>query len=191
MNHPNPVTVMNINISGGGMINICKGGMALTSETLPAARPWEVSRWKYTFGPGQTSQTHSVLCIICSHVLQCKIMEYGVENTPLDLIRHTQRNTLQSKKYTAKIHLWTWQWPHSVRCIMFTSASLPPTNCSRYILQSFEYQNTGPIWLTGPFYIHSFSAVAFRYDSSICGYKIQHHIGECNRIQLANIRLRE
>ena len=91
----------------------------------------------------------------------------------------TWSDTLKEIHCKAKIHLWTWQWPHSVRCIMFTSASLPPTNCSRYILQSFEYQNTGPIWLTGPFYIHSFSAVAFRYDSTICGYKIQHHIGEC------------
>ena len=41
-------------------INISEGSLALTSETLPAARPWEVSRWKYTFGPGQTSQTYTL-----------------------------------------------------------------------------------------------------------------------------------
>ena len=35
---------MNINNSKGGMMNNSKGGMTLTSETLPAARPWEVSR---------------------------------------------------------------------------------------------------------------------------------------------------
>ena len=51
-------------------------------------------------------------------------MEYSAENTPLDLVRHTQRNTLQSKNTPMDLTVATLCTLHNVHLCKSASHQL-------------------------------------------------------------------